>query len=999
VYTQLTYTLIQQSCALCWIVEDDEVTFTMIRSPVLERGPEIARIQRVLADAATGSGSLLVIEGPSGIGKTRLLEEADHLAVERGMTVLRTRGGELEHQHAWGTVLDLFETRLLRAEDGEYLGLPSGRAALAAPLLSRSGDVAARLDASKEFPIIHGLYWAVVNLADDRPILLVVDDAQWADEQSMRFLIYLAQRLDDLPLFMLVGMRTGLTEHIPDLVHRLAMAASAGSLRPAELSPTATTQYLSAVGLPTFGADFARTAWEVTQGNPFLLQELAETIRQAVRSGNVTEVMDLARLRDFAPHSVTRNVIVRLSALGEDAVHIARACAVLGDDIPLSRAAALSGMSSEAAAPWVERLVDVGFLTGVDPISFMHPMIRSAVKWGTPPGERSRLRARAAEVLHAEGASPDEVAPLLISGTPVGAGWAREVLQQAARSSARRGAPQTAVHYLRRALELSSSGERTPSVLIDLGLAEAAAGDTTSISHIEEALGLIDNPGDEGRALYSLGHTLHRYGRHLEALDVYARGQRRFAERDPVLAVRFDSARIAAAWYCAGDPTATLGAEVRARLERSAGALHTDDQPDASARLLLAVAGGLQITHGGSAQKAAELARKALGTAMGAIDDPSIGIGVNIALLTLVSSGEFAETRSAADEVLAIARARGDLLAFADASAIRAYAAYAEGLISEAMADAQAAVEGTEHGWGLMVPIPHAILSHCLIERGELDAAGTLLESVAPKVAARRPTALTAYFYWARGRWHNARIDCRRACEDFRTCEQLMTSAGLRSSPVFSWRLPAALAASAAGERDQAMRLIDEHLVLGRQFGLEGHVGAALHARAFIENGPPTLPILEYAIAHLEKGELKLELARALVTYGTRLRDAGRRVQSREPLRRALGLAHHCGATVLEGRAREELVAFGARPRRAVSDGAGSLTPTERRVADLAVKRLSNREIAETLFVTTSTIEWHLRHVYTKLGIKSRTEIAPELAASSCRPNSDYQDERPVRRG
>jgi DNA-binding CsgD family transcriptional regulator len=142
------------------------------------------------------------------------------------------------------------------------------------------------------------------------------------------------------------------------------------------------------------------------------------------------------------------------------------------------------------------------------------------------------------------------------------------------------------------------------------------------------------------------------------------------------------------------------------------------------------------------------------------------------------------------------------------------------------------------------------------------------------------------------------------------------------------------------------------------------------------------ISILEQAIELLESADAPLELARALVDLGGALRRGGRRVDCREPLRRAQDLAHQCGATMLEQRARDELLSSGARPRRAMISGIEALTPSERRIADLVAQGHTNRAVAETLFLTKGTVEWHLKHIYQKLDVRSRDALTDLLAAN-----------------
>jgi DNA-binding NarL/FixJ family response regulator len=207
--------------------------------------------------------------------------------------------------------------------------------------------------------------------------------------------------------------------------------------------------------------------------------------------------------------------------------------------------------------------------------------------------------------------------------------------------------------------------------------------------------------------------------------------------------------------------------------------------------------------------------------------------------------------------------------------------------------------------------------------------------------------------------------------------------AGLRriSNPaVAPWRTLRALALDRLGRSEEALDAALEELAAARAFGAPGTVGRALRIAGTVER-EAGIARLEEAVAVLEGSTARLELARALLAHGGALRRARQPTAAREPLRRALELAESCSAPPLAEQARAELHATGARPRRTALGGVASLTPSERRVADMAAAGQSNRDIAQTLYVTLKTVEVHLSNAYRKLDIRSRHELAGALAA------------------
>ena len=204
--------------------------------------------------------------------------------------------------------------------------------------------------------------------------------------------------------------------------------------------------------------------------------------------------------------------------------------------------------------------------------------------------------------------------------------------------------------------------------------------------------------------------------------------------------------------------------------------------------------------------------------------------------------------------------------------------------------------------------------------------------------------------------------------------------------PSWSWRSCAAAALHALGQEDEARELVADELERARRWGAARGIGIALCALGLIEGGATGERQLREAVDVLAPSPARLEHAKALIELGAALRRRNERTEARELLRQGVGLAHGCGATALVERANEELAATGARPRKILLTGLASLTASERRVAQLASEELSNKEIAQALFVTVKTVEVHLSNVYRKLEISSRRHLAAALAGPQAEP-------------
>ncbi|TQC42581.1 hypothetical protein EEB14_48125 [Rhodococcus sp. WS4] len=354
-----------------------------VPAPLLERGREVEAITRAVRSGARGDGQMLLIEGPSGIGKSRLLVAAHRIGVDAGAEVLTTCGGELEQEFPLGLVLRLLETRLTRTTSAERGAVFRGHAALVKPMLHRPlHETTTAL--TDQFVLLHSLYWLIANLAEERPLVLIADDLQWGDELSLRFLLYLTQRLGDLPVTIVGAVRTGDPAAENELVARIALQAS-HTLQPTELSRDGVKKLLHTL-LPDAGENDAlvEESWTATRGNPFLLRELATAMdsRSAVGAAD-----PYGAVPDTAPEAVTRSVMLRIARLGDHALALTRAVTVLGASTSLTTAAELGGLDLPDATIAAERLTAAQIFADEANVSFYHPMIRAAVYRKLPSHE------------------------------------------------------------------------------------------------------------------------------------------------------------------------------------------------------------------------------------------------------------------------------------------------------------------------------------------------------------------------------------------------------------------------------------------------------------------------------------------------------------------------------------------------------------------------------------------------------------------------------------
>jgi DNA-binding CsgD family transcriptional regulator len=333
------------------------------------------------------------------------------------------------------------------------------------------------------------------------------------------------------------------------------------------------------------------------------------------------------------------------------------------------------------------------------------------------------------------------------------------------------------------------------------------------------------------------------------------------------------------------------------------------------------------------------------------------------------------------DEALAEAHRRGSILTFAVTKVVRAQTFVLRGDLTEAEGEGREAFAALE-AWATTARASvylAAYLAEALMEQGKLDEAAAALDRSGFGEALPDDARLLIVPN-IRARLRVLNGDLAGGLEDTLAAGRRYEALGGRNPAFLAWRSQAALSLLQLGEQDEARRLVAEELELARTWGAPRSLGAALRAAGLAEGGERGLALLEEAVEVLTNSPAKLEHAKARTELGAALRRANRRSEAREQLRRAVELATICGATPLAERADTELRATGARPRRIALSGVESLTPSERRVAQMAAEGPTNREIAQALFVTPKTVEIHLSSVYRKLKISSRSQLRAALA-------------------
>lgn len=901
-------------------------------SDLVDRARELASLRRMVDEVADARPGCVLVEGPAGIGKSRLLVEAVRVATSAGLRVLSARGSQLERSFGFGAVRQLFDP--CTGDPGARDRLLAGAASVAKPVFDEvAGDETAN---NGSFAVLHGLYWLTVNLANEGPVVICIDDIQWCDSASLRYLAYLVKRLEGLPVLVVLAMRTG--EQHPDdaLLADLALDSSVTVLRPAPLSPEAAATLVRArLGE---GADpFVEACHRMTSGNPLLLRQL---LRALADEGVRPDVSHVDTVRAVGSRAVSALVTLRLRRMPPTVTASARAVAVLGEAAGLPTVAALAQLPEDEVAAALDTLSRSEILTDDGHLTFVHPLVRDAIYDDLPAGERALHHDRAAQVLRTLGATPEQVAVHLLRAPHRGSVATVQLLRSAAGTAISRGAADAAVGLLRRALEEPVSGPDRAAVLVELGRVETQVDGPAGVSHLCDAYTALDEPHE----------------RALLAMDI---ARTHVFVSPPGVATSFARAASAALPDRLDDERQGLLA-----LQRITGFMHglpadayrAGPVPEVSgegdgARMLAATLSYELLREGEDRAGAVRLARFALEEdRLLAVDNGLLWIvAANVLMLADDELGDFW------DRALARAHATGGLFAALSVNLWRGFAQWRRGQLDDAVQSLTDAVE-QQRVWGISEATSTyaaAFTLGVLTDLGDLDAAASSLED-----ARRLP-------WVGEGGRLMREAAARLLLEQGRPSDALGELAASADSPPVAnpawgpWRGLAARALHALGRSDEAMVLAQEEVDLLRRWGAPTALGPSLRLLGELR-GADGAEHLREAVEVLSGTSSVLEEARARLALG---RCQAVAHQEAVPLlKAALATARACGAARVVHDALSALVERGESAAE-VDDVPVGITSRQRRVTDLVASGLDVNEVAQRLFLTPGTVRAVLESV------------------------------------
>jgi len=823
----------------------------MAGNELLDRDRELRAVDGLVAQAVEGEARLMLIEGAAGIGKTRLLGEARRRAEAAGMRALAARGSELEREFAFGVVRQLFEPLLGRERRRALAGAAAtAEAVFTAPAGADTAD--------SSFAALHGLYWLAANLTEEGPLALVVDDLHWCDRASLRFLAYLARRLEGLPVLVAASLRPAEPRADPALLAELAGDPVATTLHPGPLGDAAIDALVR--GRLGEGADdaFVAACAQASGGNPLILGEL---LRALESEGVAPERGQIDVVRQLGPRAASRSVLLRLARLPADAVAVARAAALLGDGADLGAVATLAELDETRAGQATRGLARAEILRPEPPLGFMHPLIREAVLHDLGPGERELGHARAARMLADRGAPPEQVAAHILVMPRRGDPWAVKTLRLAARAALRAGSAESAVAYLRRALEEPPDADRRWSIELDLGLAGSLTSGPEAVEHLRAAYGGTDDPVQRGWIAIVLGQVLLFTGQGPAAGALVDEALAALPDDDADLVLRLHALAASVGNFGPdggplppehdAEPGTSLGADMLAAVEAHARSMRNDPADQCAALALAALRSGALIAE----------------------DNGSSPTEATMIVLMLAGREE---ADGYTKQSLVEAHRRGSLFAATAAQIFRGWWLQRSGELSDAEDMLVRASQGiVAWGFGGVMLFPACALAEVRAERGDLAGAWEALALPGfPDGAELPPSAQVSW-------WVAAKLRVLLAEGRVEEALALADLAGERFGPIIPnpawlpWRSARAEALHRLDRGDEARAAAADELEAARAWGAPATVGRALRVLGVVR-GEAGLAELDEAVALLERAPERLERARALAALGTALRLARR---------------------------------------------------------------------------------------------------------------------------
>lgn len=903
----------------------------------------------------SGRGSVIFLSGPLASGKTTVLYGFGMECVKRGALVLTAIAAQEEQHIRFGVVIQLLHGTAFAEGDTRARLL-----ALVADQAPAGGADTARRETPghRDARAAHELGTAILALAAERPVVICVDDVPHVDSHSLRFLAYLARRSHSARLHLALTTNDAACPDAQWFVTELSRRPHFHRMVLSPLDSDGVAQVL----VPHVGAAAARrlaTAFhDITGGNRLLLDALISDSVAATSPGELRG--------PTAGSAFEAAVLTCLHRCGTMMSDVIRAVAVLGNTHSVELIDALVGHPTEEVVRTLDALRQAGLLNAH---GFRHPATHRAVLHALPPAERGQIRRRAAQWLHEQGGDITAIADHLTVMSGAAEPWGIAVLRQAADLALDDHHPELAARYLEAARRFSADGAQRAALTAKLASVEWRFNPLTAMRHLPKLL----SAQEQGSLSHEDTATMIRYllwhGRILEATAALARLVDSVGERDVVDAAELDLFRLWLTYFYPSLLDRVPGARTALRREVSPASFAA--APQLQAVTLLNI-----VLDGDACPEVTATAEHLLRTCR--LSDATLEpIMTAIVALICVDRLDIAATR--VDRLLGEAMALRAGAWHAELSAIRAVVALRSGDLRHVISCARTALSRLDiRMWGTKIgsPLGSLVLAHTAL--GQHQAAEALLRLPVPEQMYDSTFGLS--YLHARGHHYLATGRIAAAQCDFEACGELMTRWHIDLPGLVAWRTDLAQLHLRRGDLATARRLAEEQLAR-LPAGRSRSGGIALRLLAATSGQTAKLALLKESAEVLEACGASAELAHALRDLSQAHQELGELDQARVVERRATHLAKRCGFELARVVYPQRPPAHPTGPAGRMSTVAGALSDAELRVAQLAAKGLTNREIAHRLYVTISTVEQHLTKVYRKLKVNRREDLSSELPA------------------
>ncbi|MEU1276297.1 AAA family ATPase [Streptomyces sp. NPDC005799] len=942
---------------------------------LLGRSPELEVLSKSLRGSARACWTLLL--GGPGVGKSALLDAARVQASRDGVTVLHTVRREISKDDRYSAVRDLFRSFGLNGLDAAPPQLLDERASGALASLTthvglhqgtHSGEQSPKSPAElDDYQVLDRLSRAVTQLTSRTPMAVLLDDAHWCDTASLDWLSFLARRMGARPLHVVVAVSDQYMAVSPALVALLQVPGiRVIRLRPLDMEDVAHA-IEHALGQHA-DESFIRGCAEATGGNPLLLNRLLD----ALATEGVRPTRDDVRLAVTIGREICASTALHYLDRDRSRSHVRavlRAMAVLDlyptpyseSWAPIGESSELVGKLAGVSAPLVAEVVDQLQQDALVRLCTL-PSIGQAVLRSQPGDSLMRLREQAARLLLDSGQPVETVARQLLLVDRPSELWMTTALHEAAKEAAERDEPETAAGYLRHMLEAGITTTQRNQAHLALADVLAASDPEDAMSHLCEVMAHADEIRTRALAAARYGLTaievrqttaaLPFLVETLETVKAFLGPEAPAADQELVLLLEWVLLAMGADHSQTHLRTLTMTTAPGWPYRQLAG--HT-----AIERRMLAAHAFLTALGGHSAAEVLEIVHRSIRVR----DTDTPLLTVTHSVLALLMADDLDTALNLLRTPVAVGPTEGGL---------RALVHYAAGSISTAAEEAQAALNRGSRGGE--DAFPSIVLSLVLAERNALQEAEAVLDRAG---AVDDSVIQSSLLLLARARVKGGQGDLHGAYRLALLCRQQMEKAGAMDPVLVPWRPYAVSLLVRIGRQREADKLAQEGLTQARRRNTPRALGTALTSCAAVADGDRRIQLLRSALQSFAASPARLQHARTAYVLGTALLREGDLQEARSLLGTASSLARSCGAMPLSRQADHALATAGAQPQHA--HGAGTLTKSELRVSALAAQGATNREIAETLFISRRTVESHLTSAYRKLGTSGRAVLPAAL--------------------